>query len=419
MGPGQSRADACLELSAEMARAVREIRLIFAGPDRQSLRWASRVGLLFLLWLQTSLSLFGQLSTTDHLAEPGFWPTQNAVTRSDYVGSGACASCHAGKATSQKTTPMAQTAMHADDAEILRSHPQMNFAISRYRYEIKSAGKGSVYTVTDGTRSLSATLLWAFGTGRVGQSYLFKKDDGNFYEARVTYFETLKALDFTPSRALTSPKDVEEAMYRPVDAAEIGRCFACHTTASTIGDHFDEKNLMLGIICEACHGPGAKHVASAEAAKIAGMPDAARGTIFNAAQLSPTDSVDFCGACHGTWWDIKLSGVKGASTARSQPYRLENSKCWDKGDSRLTCIACHDPHQQLQTDPSAYDGICLKCHVSSAGEKRTASHPGVACPAGTRNCVSCHMPKVYVPEMHYKFTDHRIRVVKPGDVYSD
>ncbi len=24
----------------------------------------------------------------------------------------------------------------------------------------------------------------------------------------------------------------------------------------------------------------------------------------------PADSVDFCGACHSTWWDTKLSGVK-------------------------------------------------------------------------------------------------------------
>ena len=51
-------------------------------------------------------------------------------------------------------------------------------------------------------------------------------------------------------------------MDRPVGFAEIGRCFACHSTASTIGDKFDEENLILGVTCEACHGPGAKHVAA-------------------------------------------------------------------------------------------------------------------------------------------------------------
>jgi hypothetical protein len=87
-------------------------------------------------------------------------------------------------------------------------------------------------------------VLWAFGNGRVGQSYLFKKDDGNFYEARVTYFDGLKNLHFTPSRELASPKDLEEAMGRPVSSSEIQHCFSCHTTASTIGTAFD-KHITL------------------------------------------------------------------------------------------------------------------------------------------------------------------------------
>jgi hypothetical protein len=142
--------------------------------------------------------------------------------------------------------------------------------------------------------------------------------------------------------------------------------------------------------------------------------------IFNSATLSPADSVDFCGACHGTWWDVKLSGVKGVSTARSAPYRLVTSKCWGrKGDARITCIACHDPHEQLQTEASAYDHACLKCHVTAQGQKPTTEQPGAACPVGTKNCTSCHMQKVYVPEMHDKFTDHRIRIAREGEPFPD
>jgi hypothetical protein len=33
-------------------------------------------------------------------------------------------------------------------------------------------------------------------------------------------------------------------------------------------------------------------------------------------------------------------------------------------------------------------------------------------PVLDRNCVSCHMPKYAVPEMHFRFTDHLIRVVR-------
>jgi Cytochrome c554 and c-prime len=376
-----------------------------------------RASLLALFCSQVSLPIFAQLSTADHLAEPGFWPTQDGTSRSEYAGSATCASCHPAQMASQKNVQMAQTAMRADRSEILHSHPEMNFTIGRYHYQIKTEGQHSAYSITDGKLALKETLLWAFGTGRVGQSYLFKKNDRKFYEARVTYFDTLKNLHFTPARALTSPKDIEEAMYRPVDAAEIGRCFACHTTASTIAGQFDEENLTPGVSCEACHGPAAKHVAAAEA-EMAGANQTVQGTIFNSAKLIPIDSVDFCGACHTTWWDVKLSGVKGVSTAKSQPYRLEGSKCWGKGDARLTCIACHNPHEPLQTNLSAYDAICSSCHVSG-GEKTTASHPGASCPVGTKVCVSCHMQKVYVPEMHYEFTDHRIRIAHANDSYPE
>jgi len=313
---------------------------------------------------------------------------------------------------------MAQTSMHAGSSDILHSHPQMSFAIGRYHYDIKTDAERSVYSVTDGTRTLTETLLWAFGNGRVGQSYLFKKSDGKFYEARVTYFDTLKNLNFTPARALDAPKDLEEAMYRPVDAAEISLCFGCHTTASSNGEQFDEKNLMLGVSCEACHGSGSKHVKAEQAAMSGTGEPPAQSGIFNPARLIPVDSVDFCGSCHGTWWDVKQSGAKGVTTTKSQPYRIEGSKCWGNGDARLTCTACHNPHAPLQTESAAYDKVCLSCHVNGA-EKKTASRAGAACPVGTHDCSSCHMQKVYVPEMHYKFTDHRIRVVRADEAFPE
>jgi hypothetical protein len=379
----------------------------------------SCVVLLPILWPGSFFFLHAQLSTADHLSEPGFWPTQNAEHRNEFVGVKACASCHSAIVATQSRTPMGATAMLAANSDILHSHPTLNFTFDKYRYEIRTSGTQNIYTITDGSRTLSANLLWAFGTDRVGQSYLFKKDDGKFYEARVTYFETLKALHFTPDRALATAKDLEEAMYRPVDISEIRRCFACHTTAPNIADQFDEKGLAPGVTCEACHGPGSKHVAAMQAAKVAGMTPSADGTIFNAAQLRPADSVDFCGACHATWWDVKLSGVKGVSNAKSQPYRLEGSKCWGKGDARLTCVACHDPHKQLQTDPASYDTNCLSCHLATTATSKSTDHPGAACPVSTKNCSSCHMPKVYVPEMHYNFTDHRIRIARRGAPYPE
>ena len=42
-----------------------------------------------------------------------------------------------------------------------------------------------------------------------------------------------------------------------------------------------------------------------------------------------------------------------------------------------------------------------------------------ACPVAQSRCVSCHMPKVEFPGSHFKFTDHRIRIVKVGEQFPD
>jgi len=140
-------------------------------------------------------------------------------------------------------------------------------------------------------------------------------------------------------------------------------------------------------------------------------------------------SVDFCGACHRSWSDVMLAGTRGVINARFQPYRLEKSKCWRRGDARLTCSACHNPHEPLVQDTAAYDQKCLACHQmriekkSTVGEralvakKGQGSRPAAGCPVSTKNCVTCHMPQVEIPSIHAPFTDHDIRIVRAGGSY--
>lgn len=305
--------------------------------------------------------------------------------------------------------------MRPADAEVLHSHSDLTFRNGRYLYQIKPKGTATQLTVTDGERALAADLVWAFGSGNLGQSYLFQQN-GAYRESRVTYFNALQNLNFTPTRALLSPHDLTEALSRPVDTSELLRCFSCHSLGANAGGQLDTSKATMGVTCEACHGPGLKHVQAMEASQLQGGigDEEGRKLISSPGSLSPGDSVDFCGSCHGTWQDAKLAHITGVSNVRVQPYRLMSSRCWGDGDARLTCIACHNPHEPLSKEAAGYDAKCLTCHIASPAAKPTKELPGAACPVATKDCITCHMPRIMIPEMHTGFVDHLIRVVRPG-----
>lgn len=383
--------------------------------------WFGVVLFLFVLscltgWAQAPASNSISLPTELRVNASGWWPTKGEAARAEYVGSEACFDCHELKAEGQQQTAMFHARAPAVDSKSLREHGHLAVQKGPYNYLIETHGEKSVLTVSNASSSFSADLLWAFGSAHMGQTFLYQQN-GKSFESHVSFFVESQALDITPGHSSSVPASLEAATGREMPLQETRHCFGCHTTASTARNQFDPNKSIPGVNCEACHGPGAKHVAAANAK----TEKRGSGLIFNPGRLSRVDSVDFCGACHRTWQDVVSANLSSAGMlkVRFAPYRLENSQCWAKGDARIACVGCHDPHKPLVHDLASYDANCLQCHVASATEKRTSIRPGAACPAATKNCVSCHMPKVSPPTLHSTFTDHWIRIAKPGASYPE
>ena len=191
-------------------------------------------------------------------------------------------------------------------------------------------------------------------------------------------------------------------MGRPIDDAEARRCFGCHTTASTTAAGFAASRAIPGVTCEACHGPGRAHVNAME--RGADRTRAA-GTILNPRRLDASDSVDLCGACHATFWDVQLAGERGIAALRSQPFRLQSSRCWS-GDRRLACVACHDPHSPLVREAEFYDSRCLACHQSGSA---TATDANAALVSGGDG------PMRHVPHAQIRRPRDALLVHRPSD----
>lgn len=349
------------------------------------------------------------LTTPDRLQDPGWWPTKGTPAASAYVGEAACAKCHADLVATQHTTPMYHAGMRAAQSTILAQHPNLSFHEGAYAYSIQH----NTFSVSNGTNSASTPIAWAFGNGEYGQTYILKTGD-QYTESRLSYYTSLHALDITTGHSAEIPSSLQQAFGQAQKSDAAQHCFSCHTTATVTSGNFDPENSIPGVTCEACHGPGAKHVA----AMTAGQYDQAAATITNPASMSPTDSVDFCGACHRTSSDVTmlLPANIGIVAVRFQPYRLEKSRCWGSaGDPRITCIACHDPHKPLVHDLAAYDARCLACHRTATHSQPHATAP--MCKVSTTNCASCHMPKYEILQTHAYFTDHDIRVVRARNTF--
>ena len=378
--------------------------------------------LIVLFWLvacarsqaQTSDSGVISLPTQLRVQGAGWWPTKGDATRDKFAGTSACALCHFEKASTYKTAAMSQASVSPLASDDLRRHDRLEYQLGPYSYELMTGAESSTLKVSKGQESLSENLRWAFGIGHMGQTYIYKQKD-DLYESHLSFYTGPQALDITPGHERSIPANLDEALGRKMEPSEIKRCFGCHTTASTVKDQFEPEHAAWGVTCEACHGPGADHAAAMKAGDQNG-----KELIFNPARLDPVASVDFCGACHRTWQDVVGNGLIGAGilNVRFAPYRLQNSRCWKQQDVRITCTACHDPHKPLVQEVATYDVACLKCHLQRSA-KPSQAMPGKACPVATSKCVTCHMPKYQPATLHSSFTDHWIRVVKPGKPYPD
>src|SRR5262249_15053295 len=135
------------------------------------------------------------------------------------------------------------------------------FREDRYSYRIVREGARSLFSVSDGSKTITEPILYGFGQGRGGQTYVFRHD-GAIYEARVSYYRATRDLDLTIGKPRTVPASLEEALGRRVSQTEAVECFGCHAPSAVNGSELQLDKLVPGVTCETCHGPGERHVAA-------------------------------------------------------------------------------------------------------------------------------------------------------------
>ncbi|MSP16715.1 MAG: hypothetical protein EXR73_08935, partial [Myxococcales bacterium] len=231
-------------------------------------------------------------------------------------------------------------------------------------------------------------------------------------------------------------------------------CNKCHVTHSkprAFGrDDVQSEVAEFGIGCEACHGPGADHVAAnhdpfarygrrrAPDATVAGSGGAA---MVDPRELDPVRASMLCGQCHAAveYRDPALQGERERDGMRYRPgddlneerrlreegadkfwpdgmirtsgreYNgLVDSPCYSHGDATrgvMTCFSCHRMHQaaddprpreewandQLEVGMDG-DRACLQCHDAFATPAAVEAHTHHSATSLGSRCMDCHMP---------------------------
>jgi Cytochrome c554 and c-prime len=323
--------------------------------------------------------------------------------RQNYVGDEACRACHLEKAqnywktahhlSSRLPTKDSILGSFAEGKNIFRtSNPALYF-----RMDSKADGfyQSSFLGNPPGTRSRTERFDVVIGSGRVGQTYLFWKDD-YLFQLPVSYWVDLDSWINSPGY-----RDGVEKFDRPVAP----RCLECHLTYAEAQASSGQENkykpgsLVLGISCERCHGPGRQHV-DAMTSSNKGAP-----AILNLTKLTRERQIDICAQCHGgrripmtvpfsytpgepldnSYSRVAMDPGAMVDVHGNQVALLQMSRCY-QSSSDLVCSTCHDVHQP-QRDAAGFSTYCLKCHRPQACGEFPRLKEKI-----TGDCINCHMP---------------------------
>ncbi len=373
-----------------------------------------------------------------------------------YAGSAACAACH--RATYDAWTG----SQHARAMQpVNASTVQGDFRNAKYTYAgITSTfftKDGRYYVRTDGADGKLADfeILYTFGVAPL-QQYLIAQPGGRLQALSVAWDTRPKAAGGQRWFHLYPKQDIKAG--DPMHWTGIGQnwkfmCAECHATNLRKAFAADRKEYRttwaeMGVGCEACHGPGAAHVAWAQA-KRDGKPtnvagnglvtalDERRNVTWNAvaatgnAQRStPRTSsreIEVCARCHARTARISDDEVHGKPLADTHRVALlEEGLYYDDGQMRdevynwgsfvqsrmhamgVTCSDCHDPHTQALRAPG--NAVCAQCHAPAKYDAVVHTHHRSGS-AGAA-CTACHMPTttyMVVDPRH----DHSLRVPRP------
>jgi predicted CXXCH cytochrome family protein len=387
-------------------------------------------------------------------------PAGATVTRAGsakFVGTQACRSCHTEEFQRWTGSQHDRAMQHAREGAVLGDFRDVRFTEGRITSTFfRRGGKYIVRTdAADGTLR-DFEIKYTFGVEPL-QQYLVEMPDGRVQALPVAWDSRPREAGGQRWFHLYPGQGIEHGD----DLHWTGRmqnwnfmCADCHSTDVRRGydaqkDQFRTTWSEISVGCEACHGPGSRHVDWAkrpralrrmfwrddgmtvrltERAGVRWAVDPATGHPVRSVPRTTDREVQLCAQCHARRAQIAEGYV--AAGARFDDHYVadlimpglyhadgqQKDEVYTYGSflqSRMyhagvTCSDCHDPHTQKLRAPG--NQVCTQCHTAARYDAPAHDfHPARG--DGAR-CVSCHMPATTYMAVDPR-RDHSIRVPRP------
>jgi tetratricopeptide (TPR) repeat protein len=336
-----------------------------------------------------------------------------------YVGPQACAPCHKKRVAEFETTRhfVACAAPKVDSMPTGFAVGKGQFATRdrNLRFEMTHVGSDffqtSIQTAANGEKRTPARIDLAYGAGGVLDEVYFTWHGDRLYELPMVWLHPQKQWGMTSYNPYGPGGDFARETTT--------RCLECHTTwldhVPGTRSQYKREELILGVTCEKCHGPGREHVAYHQDHPTAEVGHA----IVQPAELPRERQLDICSQCHsnavnprgpafryrpGEPLDDYFRTFAGKfpenDHVANQVKYLRQSKCFQKSET-LTCTTCHDPHRPHEpAKPGRLQRACLKCHQAA----QCGDHDRLPVPVRD-DCVGCHMPPRVWMNVHFHTED--------------
>lgn len=353
-----------------------------------------------------------------------------------YVSTNTCASCHEQEYQQWQQSHHKHAMSVANATSVLGDFNNAEFTKDGVRTRFYKKN-GRYYVSTQGGDGNYQEYEIAYTFGHVPlQQYLVKMDGGRLQTLTVAWDTEKKAWYSLYPDEKTPPGDPLHWGSRHFTWNTM--CADCHSTNLQKNydintDSFATSFASVNVDCQACHGPGDKHVKWAEDAN---LPD--NGLVVDLRNTTAEQQLAQCGRCHSRRSPVSDSFNHGDSLLDHYvPARLSQglyhadgqidaevfvygsyaqSKMFQQG---VKCTDCHNAHTgELKVKGNA---VCLQCHHPQGNPRfptlikkdyTSKEHHQHSEDTAGAQCVNCHMPTQNYMVVDAR-RDHSIRIPRP------